>query len=797
MKNQNTNSQRGMILILAAAFAVVAAAFCALVIGLGYVTAHNATMQGISNLAALGAIEQYTRSTAATEHGKRNEAIQRAEEILRANSIPGLQRPLGQAGELGTFATGEVIAEGTGGSVAFGKWLKPIATGAERTAAIANCIDETQAHCTTFMDEGKPCFCQLAAVAGAEQASAVRLRISTPPDNQFVGFFTGILGVETIGMQVNATGAVVERCAGFLIDVSRSAVGETHPIIESGNEPAWREWHPGYPTPPLTDPYPLMWFRPYGDVNEDGMPDHGASDVYNLGLWAIRQQELYRGATFTLPPRCKEWTTYDPDGSQQLQTGPVYYCNLDHHLDYPDVIGEVVDTRRGDATGPDATAAKAGGAHYRSDYGFVSGTQPRFHNSPFGRVTVDLFTRPEPLTTFFLGFNAGLRLLMEKASAADQGFIWPFTGMVNLPVPNSATYINRAFPEAPEYLSKNLGFMLHLTNMENIGRVDENGVLIEQPETPNPVSKGWFPLVISDAQGIYSGTNLYGVLWEAAQMMGEQCPQGSRKVIVLATDGMPSCWKDGAQPGVTPESSVECTPGLGGYFAPNRNAQVQAAIDALRERQIIVSVLFAGNLVRPNYRNVKSDPACQTNQESQSCFVDTSVYTGAPPCTSFYGAPAQGDLFDCVSYYLDNGTPTAAVTDGDEEFVYDNLGIPGFSFGHPIYAMADLAWQTGGYFCPLLKEEGIDASDYTDHDNDTAGNCSLNYPCCDVPLVGGVCPDGHTVPGCTPCRLKNSERSEGAVEIRPDQYLSRAAQAALCVEKSVGDNPFIVIEEEE
>lgn len=786
--------QRGMILVLAAAFAVVLTAFCALVLGMGFVAAHHSTVQGISNLAALGAIEQYTRSEESTEAGKRNEAIRRAEDILRANAIPGLSRPLGQVGELGSFSVGESEAVGAGGKVTFGKWLKPIEDATERNAAISSCTAAAQQHCAEMMDESKPCFCTLAATNNSERASAVRLQIETPSDNQFMGFFTQVLGVTSVGVAIRATAAVVERCVGLLMDVSRSAVGETHPVIESADEPFWREWHPGYPTPPNTDPFPLMWFREFRDVDENGISDFGAPDVHNLGLWALRRQDLYHdGVT---PPNCKAWDTYDPEGEQQLLAGPVYFCHLDSNLDMPDMLGEPVDTSRADATGAEAIAAKAGGAHYRSDYGFVNGSEPRMHSSPFGRVTVDLYTRPEPMTTFFLGFNAGLRLLMEKASAADQAYIWPFTGLVNLPVPDSEDIILRAFPEPPEYLSKNLGFMLHLTNLENIGRVDEEGNLVEQPETPNAVSRGWIPLVISDAQGLYSGTNLYGALWEAAQMMGEQCPDGSRKVVVIATDGMPSCWKDGATPGMTPEEEVNCISGLGGYFAPNREAQVQAALDALRERQILVSVMFAGNTVRPNYRNVKSDPSCDTNQESESCFLDASIYNGIAPCTSFYSEPADEDLFDCVSYYLENGAVKASTSSEEDQLVFNNLGVPGFSFGHPIYAMADLAYQTGGYFCNLLSEEGADVDDYIDHDNDTEGNCIAEFPCCKTALVGGVCPPESVVANCTPCRLRNSERTEGATETRPDQYLSRAAQAAICVEKSVGDNPFIVIEEE-
>jgi hypothetical protein len=782
-------NEKGIYIVLLALLLFVLLGLVALALGLGMLGTSKTRLQNAANLAALAALERFSAQPLNDPYVLRaNNALQRANEILVANTMPGVAANLGNL-----VHHGETEGTTTGGVITFGNWhSRPPVGGAPDP-------------CATY--GGTPCFVPNDDITTSPlpttRVTAVRIEAHNPSGSPMIWELGRFLGKTRLSYWSTATATLAPRCTAYLMDVGDSISWETHPKYSPNQIPALTE---NAPPKPRNHPC-LSAGGPLGSQCSPGCTPSGCNptnpDEYQCfaGCNPIFFINAFPSAPVGLPPippiqpinfgvgafRANYAPTHSACGDLNtfqsfLTKEQLYWCN------YPRA-----DDPRGPqyrSVAPDTLPFR----HYQTDY--------EAEASPIwgvgdGQVLVDklsvpgpagssepFYDGPQPYTRNFLAFNAGLRQVQSTSVGGDVSMIMVFTGVIRDTVPATG-------------FSSDLGYLIQLTNLDNRGKRDYLGNQVTPEIHPNFVDRGWAPY---PGEGFDSRSGIGPALFEAAERLHSECPAASKKAILLASDGLANVRYDPIPVPVgvntyldytAAKEQILTTPmsGPGGIVKP-------PILQLLKEYEISLSMIMDGSHVNPNFRNVASENTSAGCPPASAWSATTGFGTDNPKCYySFQEAFANGyggqrstfPLFDWKNY---NGTVVA--TDPDEAF--KNAGSePGWAFGDPMGLWSDVSLETGGFFCPLLPTKpGVitgnpTVDDYIDFFNDRAG-ARCDQPCTN-PAVA-----------CSPCVLKSRFRNPGGGDLNVQkyspEYLSKGEQAARCARFTVGLNPFTLVEKD-
>lgn len=422
--------------------------------------------------------------------------------------------------------------------------------------------------------------------------------------------------------------------------------------------------------------------------------------------------------------------------------------------------------------------------HFRSDYGRML--------SPNGVFTIvdkyfesyDGYYGPQPLTNYYLAFNAGLRKVDSVKSPGNKALLYPFTGWdypTEPPVDNGGNF----------QLTEDLGYLIHLTNFLNRGMEDSFGSPIRSlpQESPNAIERGWFPLVFSGADDpAITGSNQVRALQGAITALSNagNCPESAVKAIVMATDGIPSCT------GITGNPTVDCAPLPGQVEDPisRYNGARAIILSSLRQQlmdsEISLTTIIDAEGVQPNIANVQQNGDYLNPDQARAlgyCGADVvnpdGSVTRCDPTKRFFNTDPDvqepdkkpdgtyvGDIppFDVwqQSCQLFPQFATGAFLCDYNQYArryYNYLGA-NVKFRDPNGLWGQLAFDTGGVVCPIMPL--CDPSEY-----DANGNLTDAARATKGPWLT-----------CSPTKKTKME------------------QAVDCVIKAVASNPFQNVEDD-
>lgn len=741
--------ESGLYIVLVAMMLFMLMGLIVLVIGLGAIGTNKTRLQNAANSAALAALEGYVNAPAsATNHDlKAAHSLSRTNAILGKNTMPGTARELG---DLGLHPL-----SGPGGELEFGMWFSkdpdPLTPGTP-------CLEYP-----CFRTYNEPDFVDV---------NAARVNVHNQSDNPLIVAMAGIIGRSSFFLESNATAALAPRCVGYLMDVSGSAQYETHPRPSAPPTEQVAPFNPCYSScggiceagtckPPLCEQCLDHPPHPRGDPLRY-YPDYVAA---NAGVAFLRQNQVQPGG---INIDCREIGNY-------TSSEAFHWCNY-------------FRSPRFEAPAPGMPFR-----HNRNDY---ESERANIEGTAID-VLVDklyepgVYEGPQPLTRNFLAFNAGLRYVESTSSPGDLSVVMAFTSSIR------DRYPDPAVPGQGE-LTKDMGFLIQLTNVENRGMKRWDGDTTGLPPEihPNFIDRGWFPVSVANG----SQTNLVKALEVTANALHSECLPTSRKAIVLATDGVSSCF-------VTDEPNPQpVCPSIPAY-ATYQTAESQLLTtdiysgapgipnikQLLKDWEISLTALVDSSGVRPNFYSIRTNASgCSygglgANPSDPKCFVS---YEQAR-------ALGYGGLGDPLSYFdFSSYVPPALAN--TEENAYLNFGQPGVIFGRPIGALGKIAIETGGFMCGLLGVAPVGAyvdfyGDRKDSSGNTvacdATNCDTSqYQCSPCVLNGGSTYRAVTCDpqGGIPCGAAN-------VQLWSTEYLPKSEQAARCVRNTVGLNPFTLV----
>ncbi len=735
---RGSSTERGLYIILIAFFLFVLVALCALVIGLGFLSTNKTRMQNIANVASIAALESFVQNrnaqgTPAPYDQRRNDAIRRANEILQLNrGLPGMGFTLGN---LGLPPTG-----GDGGKLVFGMWYP------ERTSGDPCGSDPADYPC--FRANSEP-------GTASSAANAVRIELKSQPNNPLILPFGKFLGQDSINVSTSSLARLVQRCVVFALDASMSTILETHVSTDyriddlpptciappHGNcTPAAQNTR--YPTPAIVvlTPNPVSMFG--------YLTNHLNGFTVGSGFSQVMAPPV------PTPNPCQNVNNYPWEEF-------VYYCNM--------------PPNRAGATPAGASDTR----HFRTDY--------RTSGSPYGTVAVDVFYEsmnsyfgPQPLSRFFLAFNAGIRAVQQVRSQGDKAMVYVFQGdgIDSEPVKSGSTY----------QLAENMDMMVQLTNIMNRGAVNRlgnaNGAY--PVITPNFITRGWFPYASSSSSIVASTSNHAKALWDAIEALSS-CPDSARRVIILATDGIPTCAfsRDHPTGNPAPDPLSDCVrPTVSaGVYAPDYYENYLAAEAAilgpikqeLIKRGISVTTLLDSAAIGPNYINATIPPGLTptpssifVNPEDAAKYGFCGIPGASGSCTSFFNiAPTIGPDASLYSAWASNtagcaygSNPGTQCTEDQYAFKYSGVPQLGTRFRRPNALWGQLAMDTGGVICPLLNP----------------------------------CPSNWYLPGNPPALDPARRATMSEITCSPLNQ-TKAQQAINCVLAAVGIDPYQNVEE--
>jgi len=262
-------SEQGVYLIITVAFIATLVLLAILIVGLGFRSGDTVLLQNNANLVSLSAIEGYVSSPKLVYSEKIDDALARANYILKENSIKGTAGAEG----LGTIKHFPLTPER---SMEFGVWY-------ETKPKLSD-------PCNFNPNGGDlyPCFVSNLNNPAPTTANAVRVRLSNPNTNPILAPIVGTIG--TVSAQSFAI--MVPRCVANVVDVSYSVVTESHP-----------------------ENYELV-------TNVDG---NGAylNPADHPGPFAFRQDLIRPCSNFT--------SLYDPTDPAKMEqfNSSLFWCNLD------------------------------------------------------------------------------------------------------------------------------------------------------------------------------------------------------------------------------------------------------------------------------------------------------------------------------------------------------------------------------------------------------------------------------------------------------------------------------------
>ncbi len=718
----------------------------ALLIGNGFLLSDSSKLQSIANSAALAALEEWSRNPATTPGDRASAARRRATEIINQNSIYSSQL------SAATVVPGTTLPE-VGGILRFGSYFEQ-----------NNCVPGTicTPECGT-QPENYPCFIER-PISAPNQINAVQLRLSTSVTEFGLVYFANQFFNPHQKIVANATASTFSRCVTMLLDVSLSTTEETHNssldsdslINESGDG-----HNPIFSRAPSESS--LLHVKPNNQALfafRDPLPTDficrnlettPASWSLENFIWCATRP--FR-STATNPP----WSNDYIYGS-----GPDESSNWR----FPDTP-----------------------VHFKEDYRRLATTArgPIWYDF---RVT-PTYDGPQPLTAFLDGFNSALRIMRGVRTGLDLATVKAFVGSEIPPFGILAGPVtSRLIP--------NIDNLIIATNADNRG---VTGARTTAEVTPNFLTHGWVPLaadVPEPAIPNSGNTNIVGILDRAIQQLADpaQCPAGSQRHIILATDGLPNCWymgrwgSPGWPTGNTPldqsdGSTFGCsnsgpnlynyqraeeqllgnhiTPGVAEFQAGNGR---RAILQRLLDNQISLSVILRGKAIDPNFRNIRKNPGATCSNSagtaSQSCYLSPTEAAGM----GFGGLGLKGTSCGRASCDFFDDSPSCDDPGSCSNFdAYQNLGKPNFVFRRPNAVFGHMAFETGGVFCPLQDPSPTDP-----------------YNCKD-----------SADPALVSDRLCDQNRVDGARQSDSVYQRDLSQQAASCMIDAIGYSPFSLSE---
>ena len=718
------HQERGVYLVLMAFILVVVFSLCALVVGLGFVATSKVQLRNLANLVSLAAIQGFVESDPSNAYSVRAAAgLSRANGIMAQN-----QRLLGVSSNLASLTQADTPADpAASGVIRWGMWY-PEDPGSDPCGGPAR----------------YPCFVENTPFPGTHtDANAVRVELRTQAVNFLNAPFANFVGQGPFTVQESTVATLVQRCVAYLFDVTPTTMYGTHE--DFGKDYSY--------TPTTTPLFTITAGRRHGKA-------------------VLKTQNT----THSGAKSCSVLADYDPVFSGSTPTGAnnkelVEWCNMPANR-----FGSLLDLPH---------------KHYRSDY--------REHPlESGGTLMVDSllvggqYYGPEPYTSFMLAFNTGLRAMRIVRSGVDRFMISGFNDQLINPLPASGTLTN-------------VDFGIQLTNLNNRGLIDQNGVDLAgfERRLPNAISKGWYPG--SRPAGSLSRTNATKAIVHGINALAS-CPSSSRKIVVIATDGVPNCWNPGINVStatITLPATAKCLTNYpeneySNLFRPAKDELLNTLLPKLKELRIAVTPVLDGPGLEYHFLNRWSgsplhpiDPLeagrlgwggfLIPNSRPQDRYFNLTNYLSAtlPPYDS-----TQYSLF--ASQYCTSIPPASGETCADR-FVYfwRNRNPLAAKFREPSGLWGDMAFQTGGVYCPLLpkcNEPGIGLPP-------PFGNSAVSY-------YNTIDPRDDPASPVMPKLLDSIYRTEGTMQPCAISDRTKSEQAVECVLESIGANPYQVVEEE-
>jgi hypothetical protein len=737
---KKTRTSRGVFIVFFAIFMAVVLALLGLVLGLGMASVSSIQMQQLANLASLSALEGFFGSTGNTPQDKAAAAALRASTVLETNRLMGAAKSITNLSESRAIGL-PWGTPGTVGTATFGAWYQEDPD--DRPNAFPP-VDGPLEPCGLAAN-AYPCFIpwtDSGITPGPGQVpdliNSVRISVRNDSTNPILAPFVGLFGQGPMQMGSQATAALVQRCTAYLLDVTLSSMISTHPLPLSNLPASTIPPNPGsksnlFLSYGLTPPSPRLFaFRTKSLISTLNPPNT-----------TIMPWNAYR-TRCSIPDQSINWLV--GAGGNPVNFESHIWCNT--VFDKDTNSAPITASYRSPCTS-EATCASQPGT-FAQDYRDV--------DTLVGKMRVDMVRDPLPLSDFLLAFNAGLRLVRAQSTSGDGAVLIPFDGAVR-----SAYPIQGVTP--------NFDIMVQLTNASLRGRLrslnwadtaqqwkgtESSASDFTSPVEPNFVSMGWFPVFADDPSSSFSQTHITNAISQAINRLQTFCPANAKKDIVIASDGFMSCSLSSLPNNCSsPISYLRFQEGAGELLAnASAGSPLVKLLPILQQNRIAVTTLLAGSYVQPNFIN--------------------KVRAGG----GFVSLNQAGALGYGSNFFNSTNVVPPAISCGPlspDECAYVNTGQPGVLFREPNSVFGQLAFRTGGLFCPLMPTCGdVAASD--------CPNCaSAGYADC----------YDHTL---TPPKLRDCARVADAPQTCSLTLESPGAQAARCVLESIGSNPYILVE---
>jgi hypothetical protein len=780
-------------------------------------------IQSLSDQAALAALKTFTRNDSVpvpppsgtptpvpayrTLDQRKSDALLAARMIFQSNKITNVS-------STNFDATHSIVLPGgsettsTYLKVELGKWL---------TKTPANSLKDPPC-------EKYPCFLAYQSTTDTDKISAIRVSVNIPSSALKFGFFSSLWeyvyggknkgGASILTLKGSGVAAVQERCVAMLLDVSRSAVSESHNYSINQNLIAG------------SSPLPARYMMA----------------PWNPAMYSFRYSSI-KDAAGANKINCS-----DPVSEMSAGLDSAYWCNLGIKHTCPNAAGTVCScggNTDGPRSGPGDTPSDGDCIDLQSLGTTRPATYTEYPNKPMakvhfqsdyfpvvtgrGKVLIDYFSYPQPLSSFLSGMNAGLRELGDVSSANDQAMLFGFDSIARAKITTFDD--DDTTPIIPQGVSqkRDLGYLLQVTNVDNIGKITQVGSTstVAPVNHPNFLDYGLFPLFAEPN----SGTNILYAFQKAIDFLVDEnkCPVNAKKIIIVATDGKISAGTGRTPAEITQEvnqfgcvfdsvysgncrqppparSYIKAENALiSDFFSGTVNDPSNGMLGELLNANIQVTSLIAGRQVHPHYLNIR-------NSNGVGGWLDPILasalgYSGFGPSNKRYFSADQFSYTYPMGYYYYG--PHAPITRYTDDQALQNCrnastevdpwldcswqlsgSINGNEFRRANNVMGELSLRTGGVFCPIIPLVGsYECYKYYDHDGDEHSTCTDSGDA----STGAWSYD----PFSTPRILADDFRGGDGGMLAYSPYLeTTASQAAKCVRDAIGAQPYYLVSED-
>jgi len=752
--------QHGAYIVFMVFFVVAAITLCGMVIGSGILSVNRARYGTAVNYAALAVLERFVRGNEADYLERANAARDRANSVVFNADYVSLFGMRGSP-DLGVLDFGPPAGGGgSGGLITFGVW---------KTEGEGDCREgKSDYPCFVARGEDNP-----PHEGEVPEINAVRVKARTPnPFKLPFGFF---IGREDFNVGFEAIAAVVPRRVVFAVDAGNTSFRESHKGYQEGDAIA----APISGTPPSQlpcrpgasyDALPRKYICPRGAAMFAYSNAHIPVNPI-FGNWSICKYPVDSYVYMTNEGRiwCNMvWI----NGGEAASHGQVYRCRLNaggNESNFKPCVDppNPPDPDIGSYTNQEIPLTNGGIEHYANDY-------ESFKNVPFYKIGsatkvykdlwVDVWEPPLPMADFLGAINSVAQMLASQRSLSDKVKLMGFKAG-----------IFDSYPALGKGFTDKLDFIMQLSNVNNIRR-DARGEGLG-PIEPNFVRRGY----VSFWDDPIAGSNMVEAIEKALDELAdtEFSPINSRKVIIVATDGIMNCSRATGQ-WICGES-WENYKYSEQYLLQHGSLPGRPGEDSLMERlqraMVSVTILHAGDHVGPNFINRKDAAGKWLNYAT----AQAQGYGGLPEAlggdrNKWFVNPESSA--PCGSECM-CGEPPGPCGDGVDEYAFYHAGEEGVVFRRAAGVLAEFAMKTGGIYVPLQRELYYAPGHSGEHEY-----CYEDDP---------------------PRLLKDACRDiigEGNLITWLPEYISgvspeaqRAAFAAVSSQRAVGHNPFILVKE--